>query len=48
MAEKVLGKDAVMAQVERITTAINRYTSDPELLYQVRNDVAEMLETAAK
>ncbi len=46
MAEEVIGKDTVMEMVERITTSISEYTTDAELLAQVRNELAEALLTA--
>ncbi len=46
MAEHTLGKDVAMSYVERITTAVNVYTKDAELLAQVRNELAEALLTA--
>ena len=48
MTEAVLGKEAVMAYVERITTSITEYTTDPGLLAQVRNELAEALTATAK
>ncbi len=43
MAEAVLGKDAVMELVHRITTSVTEYTTDAELLNQVRNEMANAL-----
>jgi hypothetical protein len=43
MAEKVLGKDAVMAYVHRITTSVTEFTSDAELLNQVKCELANAL-----
>jgi urease gamma subunit len=43
MAEKVLGKDAVMAYVHRITTSVTEFTSDAELLNQVKLELANAL-----
>ncbi len=47
MAEKVLGKDTVMSYVEKITTSITEYTTDAELLANVRNELAEALMLAS-
>ena len=46
MAEAVLGKDAVMAYVHRITTSVTEFTSDAELLNQVKCELAEALLSA--
>jgi len=43
MAEKVLGKEAVMEYVKRITTSLTAYTDDNALLEQVKCELAEKM-----
>ncbi len=43
MAEKVLGREAVLEYVTRLTTDIYTYETDPDLLMQARNELAAAL-----
>lgn len=44
MAEKVLGKDAVMGYAERLSTAFNRFTTDENTLMNIREELFALME----
>ncbi len=46
MAEDLLGKDVAMSYAKRITTAVNVYTKDADLLAQVRLELGNAVEAA--
>jgi len=46
MAERVLGKETVMAYTERLTTSLTEYTTDAALLAQVKAELSVALEAA--
>ncbi len=48
MAEELLGKEVAMSYAERITTAVNVYTKDADLLAQVRSELGDAVEAALR
>jgi hypothetical protein len=46
MAEELLGREAILPYVERITTDIHTWTKDPAELMQVRSELAALVEAA--
>ncbi len=46
MAEALLGREATLPYVERLTTNIHTWTKDPAELMQVRNELAALVEAA--
>jgi hypothetical protein len=46
MADKILGREATLTYVHRLTTALNEYTKDAELYMTVRNELAQAVEHA--
>ena len=47
MAEKLLGREAVLEYANRLSTSIVEYSSDTELYMQVRNELAQALLAAS-